>query len=185
VTPRPLHNVALPVVTPAVGLHTERHPGGLGEGLIHTAISHRGALQIPQGIDSPGDLETLVVGDHFLLLSVGAVGGLLLLALLAQIALEGDEDELCALAVLGDLGDPFGLDVLEGVLRVYAEAEHDGVGVVVGEGAEAVEFFLAGGVPQGEFDMGAVDEDVWRTISTRLGLLERWNTYHGHSSQRR
>lgn len=35
------------------------------------------------------------------------------------------------------------------------------MGIVVGEGAQAVEFFLAGGVPKGEFDMDIVDEDVW------------------------
>jgi len=33
--------------------------------------------------------------------------------------------------------------------------------VVVGEGAEAVEFFLAGGVPEGEFDVDIVDEDIY------------------------
>lgn len=34
------------------------------------------------------------------------------------------------------------------------------MGIIVGEGAEAVEFFLAGGVPEGELDVDIVDEDV-------------------------
>ena len=34
------------------------------------------------------------------------------------------------------------------------------MGVIVGEGTEAVEFFLAGRVPEGEFDVDVVDEDV-------------------------
>lgn len=36
------------------------------------------------------------------------------------------------------------------------------MGVVVGEGAETVEFFLACGVPEGELDVHVVYEDVWR-----------------------
>jgi len=34
------------------------------------------------------------------------------------------------------------------------------VRVVVGEGAQPVEFFLPGGVPEGELDVHVVDEDV-------------------------
>jgi hypothetical protein len=43
------------------------------------------------------------------------------------------------------------------------------VGVVVGEGAQTVEFFLAGGVPEGEFDVDVVDEDVCERVY-ELGL---------------
>jgi len=34
------------------------------------------------------------------------------------------------------------------------------VGVVIGEGAKSVEFFLACGVPEGELDVDIIDEDV-------------------------
>jgi hypothetical protein len=34
------------------------------------------------------------------------------------------------------------------------------MGVVIGEGAEPVEFFLACGVPEGELDVDIVDEDI-------------------------
>ena len=129
-----LHNTALPIVFATIRLHTQRHPRSLCEGLVDAPIPHRGALQIPQGVDPPRDLEALVVIYHILLLPLRAVCRLLFVAsLLAQIALEGNEDQLCALAVLGNLGDPFGLDILERIFRVDAEAEHDGVGIVVGE----------------------------------------------------
>jgi hypothetical protein len=35
------------------------------------------------------------------------------------------------------------------------------VGIIVGEGAQAVEFFLACCVPEGKLDVDVVDEDVW------------------------
>lgn len=44
----------------------------------------------------------------------------------------------------------------------YREAEHDGVRVVVGEGAQAVEFLLTGRVPETQLDVCVVDEDVLR-----------------------
>jgi hypothetical protein len=34
------------------------------------------------------------------------------------------------------------------------------VGVVIGEGAKSVEFFLACSVPKGELDVDIIDEDV-------------------------
>lgn len=41
-----------------------------------------------------------------------------------------------------------------------AEAQHDAVGVIVGERSQTVEFFLSGGVPERELDVDVVDEDV-------------------------
>jgi hypothetical protein len=46
------------------------------------------------------------------------------------------------------------------VVGTYAEAEHNGVGIIVGQGAQTVEFFLAGRVPEGKFYVDIVDEDV-------------------------
>lgn len=46
------------------------------------------------------------------------------------------------------------------VVATYAEAKHNGVRIVVGEGAQTVELFLAGGIPEGEFYVNVVDEDV-------------------------
>jgi hypothetical protein len=49
---------------------------------------------------------------------------------------------------------------VECVVGTYAEAEHNGVGIIVGQGAQTVEFFLAGRVPEGKFYVDIVDEDV-------------------------
>jgi hypothetical protein len=46
------------------------------------------------------------------------------------------------------------------VVGTYAEAEHDGVGIIVRQRTQTVEFFLAGRVPEGEFYVNIVDEDV-------------------------
>jgi hypothetical protein len=46
------------------------------------------------------------------------------------------------------------------------------VGVVVGEGAQAVEFFLAGGVPEGELHVDVVDEDVVDVVFEDGGFAE-------------
>ena len=46
------------------------------------------------------------------------------------------------------------------MVGTYAEAEHNGVGIIVGQGAQTVEFFLTGRVPEGEFYVNIVDENV-------------------------
>lgn len=46
------------------------------------------------------------------------------------------------------------------MIGTYAEAEHDGMCIVVGEGAQTIEFFLAGSIPEGEFYVNIVDKDV-------------------------
>lgn len=43
-------------------------------------------------------------------------------------------------------------DVFEAVGTVDGEADEEDVGFGVGEGAQAVVFFLAGGIPEGELD---------------------------------
>ena len=50
------------------------------------------------------------------------------------------------------LGVPFVHDVFETVGTVDGEADEDEVGFGVGEGPQAVVFFLAGGVPESELD---------------------------------
>ena len=46
------------------------------------------------------------------------------------------------------------------------------MGVVVGEGAQAVEFFLAGGVPEGKLDVDIVDEYVVYVVFEDGGLVD-------------
>ena len=72
--------------------------------------------QIPQRLDVLGRLQPLLVFDHR---SLGFVRILVLVVLgLAQVALEGHEDDLDAGAVLLDFRFPLGLDVLEGLKGV-------------------------------------------------------------------
>ena len=47
------------------------------------------------------------------------------------------------------------------------------MGVVVGEGAQAVEFFLAGGVPEGELDVDVVNENIVDVIFEDGGFIDR------------
>ena len=46
------------------------------------------------------------------------------------------------------------------------------MGVVVGKGAQAVEPFLAGGVPEGEIDVHVVDKDVCED-GVRMGVCSK------------
>jgi hypothetical protein len=52
------------------------------------------------------------------------------------------------------------LHVVQGVGGVDGEADEDDVRVGVGERAESVVVFLAGGIPQGQLDVLAVDLDI-------------------------
>jgi hypothetical protein len=52
------------------------------------------------------------------------------------------------------------LHVVQGVGRVDGKADEDDVRVGVGERAESVVVFLAGGIPQGQLDVLAVDLDI-------------------------
>lgn len=123
-------------------LDAQRHARRLGKGLVDAAIPHGRALEVPQGSYPAGNLQTLLIADgRFLLarllataaeadgrggtLAVGVVVGLL-----AEIALEGYEDELGAGAVVGNLAYPFRFDVFERIFALDGEAEHDEVGVV-------------------------------------------------------
>ena len=42
----------------------------------------------------------------------------------------------------------------------WVELDDDGVGIIVRQRTQTVEFFLAGRVPEGEFYVNIVDEDV-------------------------
>ena len=46
------------------------------------------------------------------------------------------------------------------------------MGVIVRQGAQAVEFFLAGCVPEGEFDVDVVDEDVVDVVFKDGGFVD-------------
>ena len=72
--------------------------------------------------------------------------------LLSEIGFQTDEDERRGRTEVEHFGVPFVHDVFEAVGAVDGEADEDEVGFGVGEGAQAVVFFLAGGVPESELD---------------------------------
>ena len=45
------------------------------------------------------------------------------------------------------------------------------MGVIIRKRAQAVEFFLAGGIPQGELDVNIIDEDVVDVVFENGGLV--------------
>jgi hypothetical protein len=49
------------------------------------------------------------------------------------------------------------LDVVQRIGRVNCEADEDNVGIGVGEGAETIVILLACRIPEGEFDMLAIN----------------------------
>jgi hypothetical protein len=56
------------------------------------------------------------------------------------------------------------LHVVQGVGRVDGEADEDDVRIGVGERAESVVVFLAGGIPQGQLNVLAIDLDVGNVV---------------------
>lgn len=95
-----------------------------------------------------------------------------------QVLFAADQDNGETLAEVQNLGNPLGrvrgssassrvdedsyllLDVVERIGRVDGKANQNDVGVGVGQRAQAVIIFLAGGIPQGELDVLAIDLDV-------------------------
>ena len=53
---------------------------------------------------------------------------------------------------------------------MYRETQHDAIRVVVTQRAETVIFLLAGGVPDGELDLLAVDVDIMDVVFEDGGL---------------
>lgn len=124
-----LHDCALALL--AVLLDTQRHTGSFGECFVDASVPHGRALEITRCTYPSRHLEARVVADGRSLLPLFALGfALLLVALLAEIALEGNQDELDAGAVVGNLAHPLGLDVLEGVLAIDGITKYNQIGVV-------------------------------------------------------
>lgn len=76
--------------------------------------------QISKSLYSFSNFQSLLVIDHFLLLSKARVVAVIVIVcvLLSKIALQGYKDKLNALAILCDFADPFRFDVLEGIFGI-------------------------------------------------------------------
>ena len=66
------------------------------------------------------------------------------------------------------------LYVVERVGRVDGKADQDNVGVGVGERAETVVILLAGGIPEGELDVLAIDLDIGDVVLENSGDVDLW-----------
>jgi hypothetical protein len=66
------------------------------------------------------------------------------------------------------------LDVVERVGRVDGKANQDNVRVGVRERAETVVILLAGGIPEGEFDVLAVNLDIGDVVLKDGGDIDLW-----------
>lgn len=131
---RTLHDAALAALLAIARLHHQSDTGRLGEGFIDTAVLLGRALEISQRVDAPRHVETLVViNTRLLLLLFGR--GIFLVGIVviraAQIALERHQHELHTGTIVGNLANPFGLDVFERILAVDGEAQENGMRVVV------------------------------------------------------
>ena len=71
-----------------------------------------------------------------------------------------------------NLGDPLLLNVVERIGRVDGEADEDDVGIRVGEGTESVVILLSGGIPEGELDALAVDNNVGDVVLENGGNVD-------------
>lgn len=64
------------------------------------------------------------------------------------------------------------LYVVERIGRVDGKADQDNVGVGVGERAETVVILLAGGIPEGELDVLAIDLDIGDVVLEDSGDVD-------------
>jgi len=64
------------------------------------------------------------------------------------------------------------LDVVKRIGRIDGEANQDNVRVGVGERAQTVVIFLAGGIPEGELDVLAVDLDIGDVVLENGGDVD-------------
>jgi hypothetical protein len=138
-------------------------------------------------VSAGGYLTDLLGGYRLLGSLVQLLDGLLVEA---QILLAANQDDGQALAEVQDLGDPLGallaaaahraalwethllLYVVERIGRVDGKADQDNVGVGVGERAETVVILLAGGIPEGELDVLAIDLDIGDVVLEDSGDVD-------------
>lgn len=113
-----------------------------------------GALEVSDGAD-------LLCDGHALFGRDGALGGLAEfvddLGVVSEVLFAADEDDGEVLAEVEHFGDPLFLHVVERVGRVDGEADEDDVRVRVRERTQTIVVLLAGGIPECELDVAAVD----------------------------
>lgn len=94
------------------------------------------------------------------------------LGVIPEILLAAHKDDGETRAEVKNLGDPLLLNVVERIGRVDGEADEDDVGIRVGEGTESVVILLSGGIPEGELDALAVDNNVGDVVLENGGNVD-------------
>ena len=104
--------------------------------------------------------------------------------IVSEILLESDEDNGHRGTAFARLFRPLVLDVIEGVGRVDAEADEDDVRFGVGEGAQALVVFLAGGIPEGELHRFAVYSTVGDVVFKDGWDVASWKVTESEDAQK-
>ena len=119
------------------------------------------ALHVLDGTDFLGHLHSLLVRDGSLALGTELLDGL---GVLAQIELGTSEDDGGVGAVVRDLREPLGTDVLEGRRVDDGVGDEEDIGLGVRQGAETIVVLLTSSIPKTQVDGLTVDHDVGTVV---------------------
>jgi hypothetical protein len=139
---------------------------GLVEDGLETFLGEGRALEVLHGTDFFGAGCRLVVGNHVQTLGLQLGDHTLVVA---QVRFGSDQDDGDTRGMVLNFGPPLRLDVLEGVRRDDGEGDEEDVGLGVGQRAETIVVFLAGGIPQTEVDGLAIHHHVGRVVIEHSG----------------
>jgi hypothetical protein len=128
---------------------------------LETLLGEGRALHVLDGSDFLGHLHALLVGDGGLTLGTELLNGLLVLA---KIELGTSEDDGGVGAVVRDLREPLGANVLEGGRVDDRVSDQEDISLGVGQGTKAIVILLTSSIPKTKVDGLAVDHDVSRVI---------------------
>lgn len=101
-----------------------------------------------------------------------------------EILFATDKDDGETSAEVHYFRDPLFLDVIEGIRRVYSEADEDDVGVWITEGPETIVIFLASGIPKGELDVLSVDFHVCDVVLEHCRHVDFGESSFGEYNQK-
>lgn len=175
------HGASFPLAATA-SLH-ECCAGGVLKHLANAFTRLGRALEVPHCTNLLCDRHTLLGTNRSLRSLAELIDNL---GIVTQVLLAPNQDDGQVLAKVKYFRDPLLLNIVERVGRVDSEADENDVRVRVGKGTETIVVFLAGGIPESEFDVTAIDLDVGNVVlknggdvNFREGALLEWQT-EGH-----
>jgi len=149
----------------------ERGSGGVLEDFPDALFRLGGALEIGDGVDGFGHALALVALQRRL---VHLLQFPLRVLVVSKILLVAHEDDRHVRAKVTHFRRPLLRDVLQAVRRVDREAHENHVRVRIRERSKTIVVLLAGGVPQGELNLTAVDFDVGDVVLEDGGDVDLW-----------